>query len=73
MPMFTERTMLLIFSASMLAGWLLCLPGKRLTDVNDIAAAAGIEMQRGVACRAILVFKLADEFIKAGFVRNVAA
>lgn len=45
----------------------------RRTNIDDIAASARIEVQRRVACRAVLRLELADELVKASFVGHVGA
>ncbi len=51
---------------------LICASGRR-TDVDDIAATAGIEMQGRVACWTVLRLDLSNEFVEAGLVGDMGA
>lgn len=44
-----------------------------LTNIQYVAPPTCVEMQRGVACRAVLGLDLSDELVEAGLVRDVSA
>lgn len=68
--------MLLIFSSELVSKPLLCHPRSNpgmgvLTNIQDITPTTCVQMQRGIACRAILRFELSNKLVETGLVGYV--